>query len=127
LLATLAAIVGVLDASASPSATRVSVRLVEFKVLPSVSTAKAGAITFVVRNAGRLPHMFGVIKTNRSPGALPIKGARASEQGKVGSIPVFAPGKTRTLTLVLKPGKYVLICNVPGHYLAGQRTGFRVR
>jgi uncharacterized cupredoxin-like copper-binding protein len=125
-LAAPVAAVGLPPASATPSATRVRVQLVEFKVLASVSTVRAGKVTFVVRNAGRLPHMFVVIKTNLAPGAVPVKGARASEQGKVGAIPVFAPGKTRTLTLTLKPGKYVLICNVPGHYLAGQRTGFRV-
>ena len=30
------------------------------------------------------------------------------------------------LTLVLKPGKYLLICNVPGHYSAGMWSEFEV-
>jgi len=47
--------------------------------------------------------------------------------GRQGKTPVFGPGKTRRLALGLKPGKYVLICNVPGHYQAGMRVGFTVR
>ena len=31
-----------------------------------------------------------------------------------------------TLTLNLKPGKYQLFCNVPGHYAAGQHIPFTV-
>lgn len=104
----------------------VRVRLTEFKVAPSTRRGPAGKITFVVRNAGTLDHDFVVLRTNVAPGALPMAGARAKEVGRKGRIPVFGPGKTRRLTLDLKPGKYVLICNVPGHYKAGMFIGFRV-
>ena len=36
-------------------------------------------------------------------------------------------GQTRRLALTLNAGRYVLICNVPGHYKAGMFVGFRVR
>ena len=35
-------------------------------------------------------------------------------------------GETRALAVNLQPGKYVLICNTPGHYQLGMHTGFSV-
>ena len=32
------------------------------------------------------------------------------------------PGATKALTLDLKPGTYLLVCNLPGHYAAGMWT-----
>lgn len=107
-------------------ATTLRVQLNEFKVVPSVRRSPAGKVTFVVRNAGRLDHDFVVLRTDLPAGGLPIVGSRAKEVGRRGRIPVFGPGKTRRLSLDLKPGKYVLICNVPGHYKAGMFVGFRV-
>ena len=89
----------------------------------SVRTVPAGKVTFVVRNAGTMKHGFVVIKTNRAPGALPMRGQRASEAGAKGKIGEFAAGSTKRLTLTLAPGKYVLLCNLPGHYKRGQFVG----
>ena len=36
------------------------------------------------------------------------------------------PFLTKMLTLTLKPGHYVLICNLPAHYKAGQHVDFTV-
>jgi uncharacterized cupredoxin-like copper-binding protein len=36
------------------------------------------------------------------------------------------PGGHGKLTLRLKPGRYMLFCNVPGHYAGGQHTVFTV-
>ncbi|WP_245455931.1 sulfocyanin-like copper-binding protein [Mesorhizobium sp. M7A.F.Ca.US.008.03.1.1] len=36
------------------------------------------------------------------------------------------PDKSGTLTVDLKAGKYLLICNVPGHYGAGMWAEFTV-
>jgi uncharacterized cupredoxin-like copper-binding protein len=98
----------------------------EFTLKPSPTSAKPGPVTFVVKNAGKLDHEFIVLKTNLAPAKLPLKGTKAAEPGRVGKIPKFKPGATKRLTLDLKAGKYVLICNVPTHYKAGQRSGFRI-
>ncbi len=37
----------------------------------------------------------------------------------LGSVKEIAPNKTASLTVELTPGKYLLYCNVPGHYMAG--------
>lgn len=116
---------GLLAADASAAAT-VNVRLNEFKLILSTKTVKAGQVTFVVKNVGKLEHSFVVLKTTRAPGKLRQRGNVAVEEGRVGRIAPFKPGQTRRLTLTLKPGKYVLICNMPLHYKAGQYAGFTV-
>jgi uncharacterized cupredoxin-like copper-binding protein len=111
-------------ASASKSA--VKVQLKEFKVLPSPLKAKRGAVSFLVRNTGKINHEFVVLRTKLAPSKLPVKSGKAVETGRVGKVRAFKPGASRTLTLTLKAGKYVLLCNLPGHYQAGQRIGFAV-
>jgi uncharacterized cupredoxin-like copper-binding protein len=98
----------------------------EFTLKPARASAPPGPVTFVVRNAGKLEHEFVVLKTNLGPARLPQRGTKAAEPGRVGKIAPFKPGTTKRLTLNLKAGKYVLICNVPTHYKAGQRSAFRV-
>lgn len=110
-----------------PAASKVSVKLVEFKLTPSVKSVPRGSVTFVVRNAGKLTHELVVIKTPRRAGKLPTSGMKAVETGRVGKLANVAPGATKKLTLRLKPGHYALICNIPGHYKAGQFTDFTVR
>lgn len=122
-----AALAAVPATEARTDATTVTVRLKEWKVIPSVSSVRAGKATFVARNVGQLDHDLVVLRTNLAPGKLPVAGARAKEVGRVGKTPVFRPGQTRRLTLTLKAGKYVLLCNVPGHYKAGMYVGFRAR
>jgi len=41
---------------------------------------------------------------------------------RLGEISDLAPGKTGRLTPHLRPGRYVLFCNQPGHYHDGMAT-----
>jgi uncharacterized cupredoxin-like copper-binding protein len=36
-------------------------------------------------------------------------------------------GATQTLQLNLTPGRYLLVCNLPGHFQAGMKTEFTVK
>jgi uncharacterized cupredoxin-like copper-binding protein len=45
----------------------------------------------------------------------------------LGEVSELDPGKSGTLTLNLKPGKYVVYCNVPGHYMGGMWALLTVR
>jgi uncharacterized cupredoxin-like copper-binding protein len=125
--AVMLAAVGAAAAPAATESAKVAVTLKEFKVLAPAS-AKAGKVTFVVSNKGKLKHEFIVVKTNKAPGKLPVKGTKANLKGLSvrGEIASFKPGLTKRLTLKLRAGKYVLICNMPGHYRAGQYKAFRV-
>ena len=110
-------------AAAAPS--KLGVTLKEFKVLPSSTRASAGRVTFNVSNSGKVTHEFVVIRTNKQAGAL-LKGSRADESGNVGETGDLAPGDVKRLTLKLAAGHYALICNLPGHYQAGQYANFTV-
>jgi uncharacterized cupredoxin-like copper-binding protein len=121
------------DSSASPArpptATAtgpVTVALSEWSIAPSTATAAAGKVTFTATNAGKVPHEMVVIRTDKPEGALG-KGKRVPETGSAGEIGEIKAGDGGKVTLTLKPGKYSLICNLPGHYALGMHTGFTVR
>jgi uncharacterized cupredoxin-like copper-binding protein len=87
------------------------------------TVGRAGRLTFRVHNGGAMHHEFVVLRTSAPAYAL-RKGDEANDAGNVGKIPGLAAGATKTLRLTLKPGHYALICNMPGHYVAGQRVDF---
>jgi len=126
--AVVAAVVFASPIAASESKTTVKVQLKEFKVLASPASAQHWFVSFAVRNTGKIRHEFVVLKTKVAPAKLPVKSGKAVEAGRVGKIGALKlkPGASRTLNLNLNAGKYVLLCNLPGHYQAGQRIGFTV-
>ena len=71
----------------------------EYSFAPSTLTAPAGAVTFAIRNAGREPHEFEVLKGDQS----------------LGKAPAFAVGATGELTVTLEAGDYSLACRLNGH------------
>ena len=110
--------------TASPAiAGAVSVKLGEMFVRPDVTQAVAGKVTFRVQNTGKLVHEMIV-------GQAPIKGplgtGKMSEATSVGEVAELKPGSAGSVKLSLKPGNYILFCNVPGHFLAGQHVAFTV-
>ena len=114
-----------MDAAAKPGAAAkgtVSVELGEMYVKPAKTEFEAGKVTFNVRNAGQLPHALIVAPA-------PVKrdaGGEPSDAGALGRLPNLAPGKSATVTVDLKVGAYELLCNVPGHYSAGQKIAITV-
>lgn len=59
---------------------------------------------------------------------VPGADGKVPETGKVGEIAEFkGPNVSKKLTLDLQAGKYVLICNIPGHYQKGIHTAFTVQ
>jgi uncharacterized cupredoxin-like copper-binding protein len=114
-------------AGISRTAARIPVTEKEWGVTPRPASARAGSITFVVKNIGHLKHEFLVLRTRTPAAKLRTSGARAVAVGRVGKIVQFGPGQTRRLTLRLAAGHYVLLCNLPAHYRAGQRADFTVR
>ena len=121
-----AAVVAAVPALGGAGAAKVAVTLKEFKLIPVPAKVKPGSVTFAVRNTGQLEHELVVLKTTTAPGKLPRQGAKAKEVGRVGKLAAVKPGKSGTLTLTLAAGKYVLLCNLPAHYGAGQYAGFTV-
>lgn len=104
------------------------VQLSDFKVTVDHPSIAAGHVVIGIRNVAGMPHEFKIIKTDLAPDQLPVDGgtARAKEDGKVGEVLNIPGGVSRKLVLELAAGKYVLICNVSGHYGLGMRTALEV-
>jgi uncharacterized cupredoxin-like copper-binding protein len=93
--------------------------------------APAGVVTFKVTNTSKdTVHEMIVMYLADPTMALPYlddeKRVDEDKAGDKGEVSELDPGKAGTLTVALKPGKYVLICNVPGHFSAGMWTEFEV-
>ncbi|WP_457154945.1 sulfocyanin-like copper-binding protein [Mesorhizobium sp. P5_C1] len=97
----------------------------------SPGTVKAGEVTFKVINDSKDTVHEMIVMYLAEPGKpLPYLEAenRVDEDkaGDKGEVSELDPGKSGTLTVELKAGKYLLICNVPGHYGAGMWAEFTV-
>lgn len=84
----------------------------------------AGLVTFKVKNASAImEHEMVVIPIANMSTPLPYidKEYRVDEDAAkaVGEVSETAPGKSGETTIELKPGLYALVCNIPGHYVAG--------
>ena len=98
-----------------------------FQTSVSPASAPAGRIAFTLVNRGDMRHEAVIIRTTTRYDRLPVKNSVASEKGRVGAITKVAGGTRKRLTLTLPAGRYVIICNIPGHYQAGMRAPFTVR
>ena len=97
----------------------------------SKTSVKAGDITFNVTNTSKdTIHEMIVMYLADPSQALPYIAADSKvdedKAGDKGEVSELDPGKNGTLTVALKPGKYLLICNVAGHFMAGMWTTFEV-
>ena len=117
---------GPADTSEVPS---IYVDISDYKIATDHPTIAAGHVVVGIRNHAAMAHELKVIKTDLAPDQLPVDGAtaKASEDGKVGELLNIAAGASRKLVLELTQGKYVLICNIAGHYQLGMRVGLEVQ
>lgn len=102
----------------------------EYVVHVTDHVAKAGDVTFTVTNYGTIQHEFLVIKSDYLAGQIPFEGDKFNEEANgienVGETGEFDPGLTKTVTVKLAPGRYQLVCNIPGHYKKGMSLPFEV-
>lgn len=114
----------------APASGKVSVVEGNFQIFLNRSTIPAGQVKFGLTNIGPDEHEFVVFKTDLSPDQLPVENGQVIEDDpalqKIGEQEKFPAGETRTLSLDLQPGAYVVICNLPGHYEQGMRFGLTV-
>jgi uncharacterized cupredoxin-like copper-binding protein len=119
----------------------VAATLQEFAVSADPASVAAGSVTFDVSNDGPDDvHEFVVIATDLGPTELPVDEDGAVDEGGEGievvdEIEEIPVGESRSLTVDLEAGNYVLICNIlqeepngtlEAHYSEGMRTGFTV-
>ena len=91
---------------------------------------RPGRVALRVHNAGTAPHEIVILRIKRDPAALPMRAGRIDEKaaGQVyGAVHVPIGGDTQNAAVQLRPGTYVFLCNISGHYLAGMHTTVTVR
>ena len=92
--------------------------------------AKAGEVTFQVTNSSKDTVHEMLVVPAPADGNMPYDAKEAKfdedKAGSLGEVEELEPGKTGALTLALKPGKYVLSCNVANHFANGMWTTFTV-
>lgn len=117
-------------ADASGSSEQLMFKLEDFKISPRAAEAKAGSVLIKARNAGTVEHELVVARTKRKPANLPTNKLGDVREGAInviGEISETAPGEAGKTKLKLKPGKYVMFCNVPGHYGLGMNGRLTVK
>jgi len=93
-----------------------TVKMSEYKFDPQDVTVAPGAVIRVT-NEGEIAHN---LKVERGPDA------RKETQELTGT-DSFLPGDSETLEVKLPPGRYAMVCTVPGHRELGMTGTFRVR
>ena len=115
---------------------RVHVHLDEWSVAPDPASGEGPVtVTFEGHNHGAFPHQVVVIRTDKPADSLPM------ERGKVDvddagkeflsiDVPAADPDAgvegRQVGSVDLGPGRYVVICNIAGHYQQGLRAEFEV-
>jgi uncharacterized cupredoxin-like copper-binding protein len=115
------------SASASSGARAVTIKMSEFAFTPNDATAPAGKVTIEAPNTGKQTHELVLLKTDENPAKLPKKGNKVDESTSVGEISDVEPGATKKHTFDLQPGKYAMVCALPGHYESGMYGSLTVR
>ena len=99
----------------------VNVTLGDMWIKADTSSVKAGEVSFAVKNEGMTMH-------GMATAVVPVAadGGMLDDEALLGKGEELAAGESGVITVDLKPGRYELVCFVPGHYAAGQKLAFEV-
>jgi uncharacterized cupredoxin-like copper-binding protein len=120
-------------ASADPVAIKVDLsnKGGKMRIIMSAHQTKAGAVDFNIVNSSKIMlHEFLITPWKGKITALPYsaKDTQVIEEKlpHLAGVEDMKPGAHAILRLPLKPGRYVVFCNQPGHYKAGMVARFTV-
>jgi len=98
----------------------------------NVKKVSAGKVTFNVKNGSKtMIHELIVAPLKDESQLMPYDDAsfkvKEEDSTHLGEVSELDPGKSGSLILTLKAGKYLLYCNVAGHYMDGMWTIIEVK
>lgn len=116
-LSSIAAACGADSVSTGAKDGKVIVTMKEWEFVPSADSAPAGSITLEAVNEGKEVHELVLFKTDLAPADLPVDEEGAVDERGAGlelidEVEDVKPGETKSFVVDLKPGKYVMACNV---------------
>jgi uncharacterized cupredoxin-like copper-binding protein len=116
---------GAAEGGGSEGAT-VVVKMGDFFFDPKNATAKAGQTTIETPNGGAVEHELVLFKSDMNPAKLPTEASGEVDEEKLdqtaeeaGEVTDVESGQTKSASFNLTPGRYVMFCNLPGHYAQG--------
>ncbi len=116
------------DSGGGPTAASVDVVVRDYEVDAPARIDAGPQRRLVVHNEGPTVHELVLIRTEVAPGQLPLgtDGVTADEErlAPIAANEYIGVDEDGPLVADLDPGRYVLFCNLPGHYQAGMRAGF---
>lgn len=103
------------------------IKMGDFFFDPENATAQAGPTTIEAPNEGSAEHELVVFKSSLSAAKLPTEANGEVDEEKLeqtgaeeaGEIEDVEPGRSKSGDFKLSAGKYVMFCNLPGHYAQG--------
>ncbi|MDH5544093.1 MAG: hypothetical protein OEZ43_00785 [Gammaproteobacteria bacterium] len=121
------------------AAENINIMLQEWRIVTDKTTVRTGKVTLAIQNRGRETHEIVLLKTDLPFDQLPLLPEGGIDEAKAGEVideieDVTAFSK-HELTAFLKPGKYVLLCNMvemednqlEQHYAMGMRLSLVVK
>lgn len=114
------------EAAGGGQGATLQIKMGEFYFKPKNATAEAGPTTIEAPNEGSVEHELVLFKSDKNPAKLPTEANGEVDEEKLdkeaeeaGEIADVEAGDTKSEEFELTPGKYVMFCNLPGHYAAG--------
>jgi uncharacterized cupredoxin-like copper-binding protein len=103
-----------------------TIKMGDFFFDPNEATASSGTVEITAPNVGQTEHELVLFASDADPASLPVKGGEVDEAAfektgavNAGEIEEVLPGESKSGSFDLNPGRYVMICNLPGHYSQG--------
>jgi len=119
------------NAHAPKGATLVGINERDYHIGAQRQDLRAGLVDFAVDNHGPDAHELIVVRAQGAQLPLRTDGLTVNEEAlqhdEAGSLEPGQPGGVRHLLLRLAPGRYVLFCNMSGHFMGGMHTELVVR
>ena len=116
-------------AAVSEKGGTVNATLTDMHISVDRTSILEGPVIFVVKNSGAVVHEFDVIHTDVAEDKIPAdptQPGKVDETGNVGETGEINPGESKTFTITIPAGHYVIMCNEVGHYAAGMHLAFAV-
>jgi hypothetical protein len=118
--------------SSAPSGPSINVTIRDFHIAASSQAVQPGTLVLRVYDKGPSTHELVIVRTDLPADQLPLRpdGLLVDEESPrlqpVDELSELDVGDRARLVLKLTPGRYVLFCNLEGHYLGGMHSLLQV-